>query len=119
MQEYLTAVELGPSAAGIEELVRQFARPWWEEVIRLAVALPEQRVFGPLLKAVLVGGALPAASELLPHVVREAHVVPSVEFVGPLTDEAVPAASRAAVLRALLHRADPDLLSAAKRLVDH
>jgi formylglycine-generating enzyme required for sulfatase activity len=120
LQEYLAAAEIAAHGrTAITELAQNFGVEWWTEVILLAVALPDHRVFEPLVQAVVAGNALPSAAELMVRVVREAHEARSSPFLPVLEDETQPSAKRAAILRALLDRADTDVVRVATKLIAH
>lgn len=116
LQEYLTALEI---ASREEELLTGVAarwrEEWWQGVLLLLVGLPGRRLFAPLLRHLLASSALLEREDLLRACLEEAAEVdlaPFLERLGP----AESAERQAAVLRLLLGRSDPRLLTAASAL---
>ena len=88
MQEYLCAAYIGKElAAHVDELVRVLGEPWWHEVTRLLVSLPNVDVFGPLVARVLQEPDWPRHIGLLHDWIDEAPTADASPFVNFLESE--------------------------------
>ena len=115
LQEYLSAVHAARERSGklLAVMAAQLDVEWWHEPILLAVGLAEHHAFVPLMEAVIARGDLADNLDLLRRALSEAHDPDPSPFVAALADDDAEPTQRAAVLRLVVDRDEPDIARAA------
>ena len=118
LQEYLAAMHAAIYIdIGLTTLARNFADPWWREVILLFVALSEHRWFAQLARRVVATDKLLLCEELLRNCMEEAYAPDTDPFVEIVQSKDESSERRTAAMRIVLYQADERVRSVAIQIL--